>query len=74
MKFFNLRAKNILIYIAFLLPSMAFSQAIGPGGTNTNGAGSTQVPTADIRTENLLATIVSARIVGRARRAPDRCA
>ncbi|HVV56329.1 MAG TPA: type IX secretion system outer membrane channel protein PorV [Mucilaginibacter sp.] len=46
MKFFNLKARNFFLYIYFLLPSSAFSQAIGPGGTNTNGSSSTQIPTA----------------------------
>jgi hypothetical protein len=46
MKFFNLKAANILFYISFLLPSVALSQVIGPGGTNTNGSSSTQIPTA----------------------------
>jgi hypothetical protein len=46
MNFFNSRAGKILLYISFLLPSAAFSQSIGQGGTNTNGANSTQIPTA----------------------------
>ena len=46
MNFFNSRAGNILLYISFLLPSAAFSQSIGQGGTNTNGTNSTQIPTA----------------------------
>jgi hypothetical protein len=46
MNFFNPRTRSILLYIVFLLPSVAFSQVIGPGGTNTNGTNSTQIPTA----------------------------
>jgi hypothetical protein len=46
MKFFSLHAKNSLFAFILLLPSLAFSQALGPGGTNTNGASSTQIPTA----------------------------
>lgn len=46
MNFFNLRARYILLYITFLLPLVSFSQVIGPGGTNTNGTNSTQIPTA----------------------------
>src|SRR5579872_2748975 len=46
MNFFNLRARYILLYIAFLLPLASFSQVIGPGGTNTNGTNATQIPTA----------------------------
>src|ERR1700753_936040 len=46
MNFFNSRAGKFLLYIAFLLPSAAFSQSIGQGGTNTNGSSSTQIPTA----------------------------
>jgi len=46
MKFFSLRAKDIILTATLLLPSLAFSQAIGPGGTNTNGSSATQIPTA----------------------------
>src|SRR3569833_725653 len=46
MKFFSLRARDIILTVTLLLPSLAFSQAIGPGGTNTNGSSSTQIPTA----------------------------
>ena len=44
MKFFNLNARNILIYISLLMPSVAFSQSLGT--TNTNGSNSSQIPTA----------------------------
>ncbi len=46
MKFFNSKVTNIFIYLTFLLPSVALSQVIGPGGTNTNGTNSSQIPTA----------------------------
>jgi Type IX secretion system protein PorV len=46
MNFFNSRAGKILLYVSFLLPSAAFCQSIGQGGTNTNGTNSTQIPTA----------------------------
>jgi hypothetical protein len=46
MKFFTLRAPYILLALISLLPSLAFCQTLGPGGTNTNGANSTQIPTA----------------------------
>ena len=46
MNFFSLRVKNILLSVTLLLPAMAFAQVIGPGGTNTNGTNSTQIPTA----------------------------
>ncbi|MBS1528860.1 MAG: type IX secretion system outer membrane channel protein PorV [Bacteroidetes bacterium] len=46
MKFFSLRARYILLALTLLLPSLAFCQVLGPGGTNTNGSSSTQIPTA----------------------------
>src|SRR3569833_937236 len=46
MKFFSLRARDIILTVTLLLPSLAFSQAIGQGGTNTNGSSSSQIPTA----------------------------
>ena len=46
MKFFRLRPQYILLPIILLLPALAFSQVVGPGGTNTNGGSSTQIPTA----------------------------
>jgi hypothetical protein len=46
MKFFGLRTGNIFFYIMFFLPSLAFSQVIGPGGTNSNGTSTSQIPTA----------------------------
>ena len=46
MKFLNSKASKIFFYISFLMPSVALSQVIGPGGTNTNGSNSSQIPTA----------------------------
>ena len=47
MKFFTTRTTKILLYISVILPSAALSQTtIGPGGTNTNGSSSSQIPTA----------------------------
>jgi len=46
MKFFNLRAGNIIVYVSLLLPLAASSQSVGQGGTNTNGSNSSQIPTA----------------------------
>jgi hypothetical protein len=40
MKFFTLKASNLLFYISFLLPSIALAQ------TNTNGTNSNAIPTA----------------------------
>lgn len=45
MKFFFPKAKSFLFYIAFLLPSLAFSQST-PATTNTNGSSSSAIPTA----------------------------
>ncbi|HEX3386532.1 MAG TPA: hypothetical protein VHS53_15135, partial [Mucilaginibacter sp.] len=46
MKFFSLRACYILLAFTLLSPSLAICQTLGPGGTNTNGSSSTQIPTA----------------------------
>lgn len=48
MKFFNLKAKQILLYSLFLVPSAAFSQITTGNGTvtNTNGSNSSAIPTA----------------------------
>ena len=46
MKFFTNPSTKILFYIAILLPAAALSQTVGPGGTNTNGANSSQILTA----------------------------
>jgi hypothetical protein len=49
MKFFNLKAWQILLFSLFLVPSAAFSQIITGGGsatTNTNGSNSSAIPTA----------------------------
>ena len=46
MKFFNLRPQYTLLSLILLLPAIGFAQTIGPGGTNTNGGSSTQIPTA----------------------------
>ncbi|MEO6849681.1 MAG: type IX secretion system outer membrane channel protein PorV, partial [Mucilaginibacter sp.] len=46
MKFLNSQAGKIFFYIFLLSPSFAWSQVIGPGGTNTNGSNSSQIPTA----------------------------
>src|SRR5215467_8150738 len=46
MKFFNLKAVRIILYILAFSPCVAFSQSLGQGGTNTNGSNSSQIPTA----------------------------
>jgi type IX secretion system protein PorV len=46
MKFLNQKARNLFLYVCFLLPSASFAQVIGPGGTNTNGSNSSEIPTA----------------------------
>ena len=49
MKFFNLKAWQILLFSLFLVPSATFSQIITGGGsttTNTNGSNSSAIPTA----------------------------
>ena len=46
MKFFNSRARSLVLSIGILLPMAASSQSVGQGGTNTNGSNSSQIPTA----------------------------
>src|SRR3569833_2184864 len=46
MKFFNSRARSLVLSIGILMPMAAFSQSVGQGGTNTNGSNSSQIPTA----------------------------
>src|SRR6185312_13022636 len=46
MKFFTTRTRNFIIYIALFSPLATAAQSLGQGGTNTNGSGSSQIPTA----------------------------
>lgn len=43
MKFFTLKAKSLLFFISFLLPSVVWAQS---SGTNTNGTNANAIPTA----------------------------